>query len=1000
MKASGIAVVDGGRAYEGGSTWLVGGGRMGDLIRSRDWTPTALGPINSWPQSLRTTVSLCLSSSFPISIAWGPRHVQIYNDGYWPLCGAKHPGTMGEDFTASWASAWPAIGEAFERALGGETSFLEDQRMFLDRNGYLEESFFTFSFSPIRDETGDVGGLFHPVTETTGKMVGQRRTRALRDLASRAGQAQSTADALEIACRTLGEARLDVPFALFYCLDDSGQQAQLSACAGLARGHVLAPDTVALEAPSAATWPLADAALSAEGLLIDDLQRRFGPFSCGPYEESPTSAVALSIKPPGCERPLAILIAAVSSRLPLTESYRAFFDLAAAAVTSAVANARAYEYERTRAQALAEIDRAKTTFFSNVSHEFRTPLTLMLGPLEDELAEQISPLPPARRERLETAHRNSLRLLKLVNALLDFSRIEAGRAEAHFEPTDLATFTGELASVFRSAIEQAGLTLTVDCSVLAEPTWVDRDMWEKIVLNLMSNALKHTFAGGIRVTLGAEGHFVGLTVADTGVGIPEAELPHLFERFRRVKGARSRTHEGTGIGLALVQELARTHGGSVRVESREGSGSAFTVTVKSGTAHLPSGRAATRHARAAMTTQAAAFVQEALQWTSDANALPEPSLFEPAKAGASSLPSSPDVHRARILWADDNADMRDYVTRILSTRYEVVAVANGSAALAAAFADPPDLVLTDVMMPVLDGFGLLRELRAHARTQAIPVIVLSARAGEDSAVEGLNAGADDYLVKPFSAIELMARVKTHLDQAGARRRWAGQLERANKDLEAFTYSVSHDLRAPLRAIDGFSRILVEEHATQLDAEGLRVAGVIRKNTQRMGKLIDDLLAFSRLERQGMSRQTVDMAALARAVAEEMREVLRDGAIEFEIGELPEATGDVALLRQVWHNLLGNAVKYTRGRAPARIRIDGRCEDRELIYRVQDNGVGFDMQYAGKLFGVFQRLHGASEFEGNGVGLALVQRIVHRHGGQVSADAKIGEGATFTFALPR
>ena len=192
---------------------------------------------------------------------------------------------------------------------------------------------------------------------------------------------------------------------------------------------------------------------------------------------------------------------------------------------------------------------------------------------------------------------------------------------------------------------------------------------------------------------------------------------------------------------------------------------------------------------------------------------------------------------------------------------------------------------------------------------------------------------------------------------------------------------------------------LDEHDV-FDAEGLRVAGVIRKNTQRMGKLIDDLLAFSRLERQGMSRQTVDMAALARAVAEEMREVLRDGAIEFEIGELPEATGDVALLRQVWHNLLGNAVKYTRGRAPARIRIDGRCEDRELIYRVQDNGVGFDMQYAGKLFGVFQRLHGASEFEGNGVGLALVQRIVHRHGGQVSADAKIGEGATFTFALPR
>ena len=220
----------------------------------------------------------------------------------------------------------------------------------------------------------------------------------------------------------------------------------------------------------------------------------------------------------------------------MNDAYRVFYDLLAASVTTALANARAHEDERRRAEALAEIDRVKTAFFSNVSHEFRTPLTLMLGPLEDELAERVAPLPPHRRERLETAHRNSLRLLKLVNNLLDFSRAESGRMQAKYEPTDLAAYTSELASVFSSAFERAGLAFTVDCPPLPELVYLDREMWEKIVLNLLSNALKHTFEGGVRVALAWRDGRAELSVADTGVGIPSANLPHVFERFHRAKG--------------------------------------------------------------------------------------------------------------------------------------------------------------------------------------------------------------------------------------------------------------------------------------------------------------------------------------------------------------------------------------------------------------------------------------------------------------------------------
>ena len=428
-------------------------------------------------------------------------------------------------------------------------------------------------------------------------------------------------------------------------------------------------------------------------------------------------------------------------------------------MSSIIATARAYDDERKRAEALAEIDRAKTQFFSNVSHEFRTPLTLMLGPIEDAL--EASP-PPEHKDRLELAHRNAQRLLKLVNSLLDFSRIEAGRATAAFEPVDLAGLTAELASNFRSACERAGLELVVDCPPLRQPVFVDRDMWEKIVLNLLSNAFKFTFAGRIEVRLRETERAAVLTVRDTGVGIPDAEMPRLFERFHRIEGQPSRTFEGSGIGLALVQELARQIGGEISAESRVGEGTAFSVTVPLGHGHLAPDRIRPAPASDARPQYAHAYVEEAMSWLPDADV---PTTGIRADLTEDSAGEVGIDDHVRVLIADDNADMRAYLRRLLDDRCEVETVADGAAAWRAIRARKPDLLITDVMMPVLDGVGLVDRIRNDPDLSDLSVIMLSARAGEESRLEGVAAGADDYLAKPFSARDLLARVRAAIQAA-------------------------------------------------------------------------------------------------------------------------------------------------------------------------------------------------------------------------------------------
>jgi signal transduction histidine kinase len=723
---------------------------MGAIARNTDWSRTPVGAVESWPQSLRTSVSMLLESKFPMLLCWGPDFVQFYNDPFRPILGAsKHP-AFGKNARDTYPEAWHIVGPLFDQVMQGTAVGFNDMLVPLDRYGFLEECYFTYSYSPVKDESGAVGGLLVTCTETTPRVVAERQLRTLRELASRAAIAQQEGEAWRGALAALAANRSDVPYCAMYALDSSGSRALLVDSSS----PIGAPSEIRADDPGPA-WPVFRAA-SAGAVVVDDVRARLGEQSGPVWPEPISTAVVLPIARPGLSQPYGALVAAISPRLPLDDRYRDFLSLVADQIATAVGNARAHEEQRRRTAALIELDRQKTAFFSNVSHEFRTPLTLMLAPIEAALHR--SP-PSLGDDEIALVHRNATRLLRLVNTLLDFSRLEAGRTTVAYQPTDLAALTRELASTFQSLMSDAGLRFEIDCPPLHGPVAVDREMWEKIVLNLLSNAFKFTLAGSVRVRLRDSIDAIELVVQDTGSGIPEDDLPRVFERFHRVAGTPARTFEGSGIGLSLVRELARMHEGEVRVDSVFGEGSTFTVTIprrdRSAAAPVEAGRPA---------DAAAPFIDEARRWDGGVDRTEATSTFA-------------DDGKARVLVVDDNADMRDYLARLLGQSWQVDVAANGREAIEHLARARPDLILTDVMMPELDGLDLLRRVRANAATRLTPVIVLSARSGEESRIEGLAAGADDYVIKPFSANELVARVRTHLELSLLRREAAMQHER-------------------------------------------------------------------------------------------------------------------------------------------------------------------------------------------------------------------------------
>lgn len=993
-----------------------GESKLAELMRQYAWGNSSLGAVDTWPSSLLTAININLNSSFAMTTLWGPELLLFYNDGYIPILGKNHPQALGrpcaEAFQEAWATAGPLLNGIFTTRQAVSANNL---LLFMGRNGYTEECYFNFCYSPLYDETKTVVGVSVVASETTAQVLSARRLKTLHALSMQVSRMQQVAELSKAAMQSLAHNLLDIPFALLYRLDKS--PATLVGTSGIAYDSA---------DEQQAQWPIAEVVKTQQPVLVENL-KQFANLPTGGWAIPPKTALLLPLIEASSQTIIAILIVGINPHKKLDDSYTEFFELLAKQFSSLLTDALAYEQECKKTQVLTEIDRAKTAFFSNITHELRTPLTLMLAPIADSLADTQNPLPIVQQQRQQMIQRNAQRLLKLVNSLLDFARIEADRMQARYEPINLAEFTLDLASMFRSAFEKAKLNLILDLPTLAAAVYVDKEMWEKIIFNLLSNALKYTLQGEVKVKLAIISGQVVLTVTDTGIGIAEQALPHIFERFYRVEQAQGRSHEGTGIGLALTQALVKLHSGTLQLTSTLGSGSTFTLCLPLGKAHLPQAQMGEATPATTVSKVGQLFVKESLGWLGE-----QTNTFN---ISTENLLPIKNPHIC-ILVVDDNADMRQYIKNLLAPHAQIITADNGETALTVLRTQKIDLILTDVMMPKIDGFALLKILQREQLLAAIPIIMLSARAGEEARIEGLAAGATDYLVKPFSAKELLARVHKQLELLQQRQQLQQQvvltndLEKAKlhkKLQEEFIDTVCHEIRNPLNGIygcvDGLSHTITQLESLLAKHDKAITWEIGNGIAQQMGNLkevqenlsvcatqqkviVDDVLDLSKLENNKLTLQAEPFnprqAILNAAKMFHLPLSQKKLTLAFELAEDFYIKSDLGRFTQVVINLLSNAIKFTP-QGIITIKLDQTVlanQQAIITVSVQDSGIGMTADEVSRLFEpFFQATHKTTnQFSGTGLGLTISKKLVTMMQGDITVNSAKGYGTTFTFTI--
>jgi signal transduction histidine kinase len=987
---------------------FVGSSAQDGLLRRIDWAKTSIGTPDKWPGTWRAALRMCLDSFVPMVVLLGDEFLMVYNDACVPVVGGKHPRCLGRPAPREWPEIWSSIIEPMVTRVKstGQPEGSDDLYLPLERNGYPEETHMAFAVSSIREDDGSPTALLVTLRETTERVLVARLVDCLDALSTRCFQAETPEEACRIAADVMNGYPRDLPFTLVYLVERDGKSAKLAAHSGLVSGsEAIAPEVVSLSDGSGdAHWNIARAVLYQEVSETKGVRERIAPHLRDP-SFAPHVALTVPLADPS-GGVSAVVVMGINPMRPVPEGQR-LSRAVASRLTTTIVSAKVKQQTRERAEALAALDRAKTLFLSDVSHEFRTPLTLLLSPLDDVLSRR--GVKAADRELLQTARRAATRLLKLVQSMLDFSRVEAGRMQVAFEPVDLAGETADVVSLFRSTFERAKVRLVVDCPELPEAVFVDRDMWEKIVLNLVSNAFKFTLAGEVRVKLTLQGEWVELEVRDTGCGIGPQDLPRVFERFHRGKTTHARTAEGSGIGLSLIHELVKLHGGTIDVQSAVDKGTAVTVRMKRGTGHLPTEQASIPR-RTDIATSAAPYIEEVSGWVEkEEGGTRTRDRSSSSGNNRNARTAVPVESSERILVVDDNADMRRYLRRILAQHWKVETASDGMSALAKVRKAVPDLIVADLMMPGLDGLGLLGALRDDPLSADVPVMVLSARANEDASIDALSAGADDYLPKPFNARELLARVAVQLARGRLRRAERAAREVAEKSSvmkDELVLMLSSSLRNPLNVMVSTIALLKDQSFGTEEAR--RALEVIRASTREQHRLIDEVHDLSCITAGCFSIEKQPVASLSALVHGEVdaarpvanaRRVRVESFIDSSAGAFE---GDAARMRQVVHNLIAHGLACTQAGGNVLVECHGRGGFAEIV--VRDNGSGISAETLAHIFDTTWQMNHAradgTRAAGVWLGLAVAHRIVEMHGGRIfaSSDGQ-GMGAVFTVRLP-
>jgi signal transduction histidine kinase len=672
-------------------------------------------------------------------------------------------------------------------------------------------------------------------------------------------------------------------------------------------------------------------------------------------------------------------------------------------------------------QKLKELDQIKSRFFANISHELRTPLTLLIAPLENLL--QRFRLDPETQELLATMHSNGMRLLKLINDLLDLVRLESGRMEVKRDPLEVTEFVKGLASAVRQVADDKRLRLETFVDPALGAILADRDKLEKIVLNLVFNALKFTPSGG-RVELRTEkqGEEFVLIVTDTGMGISPKNLPHVFDRFWQADGSSKRKYQGVGIGLALVKELVEVQGGAVTVESQERWGTTFTVRLPYQNAESAATKPEAEEPPTPADSNAGGSVTSE-EWL--ANLYRRAELFPaltPVQESLRPVEVSRNGNLPTILVADDEPDMLRFLKSQLSSHYHVLEAVDGQQAVEKASQFLPDVILLDMMMPEKDGLQACREIREHTPTHNVPIILLTARADEETKLSALSAGASDFLAKPFSTTELHVRIKNLVESHQYQRKISKQNQVLESTIEQLketetqlvqseklaslgrmSAGIIHEINNPLNfATTGLFTLRNKSKylAREQQEEYMEILKDVEDGIVRVKNIVSDLRMFTHPETE--SRDQIELSEVVSASLRFLSNEWKDNVqIEQKLTEHQTVWANKNKLIHVLVNLLQNSLdafktKTFEDEKPS-IWIEGRAEPGKSILVIRDNGIGIDQEHLDKIFDPFYTTKDVGE--GMGLGLSICYRIIQDCEGRISVRTEPGKFCEFTLEFP-